>query len=208
METTDLRKNRRKFAPDETRLIAGDARRQRSHMAERAAAALAERKRAHGGLVQRKRERNPGEALAVPVATEHRHRARHFVRHLLEMILAMIIGMAALGAIWRAILAACGVDASAFRLHHVALVALVMAVDMTVPMVWWMRHRGHNWARGAEMAGAMFVPTLLLIGLLQLDAVSGDSLIGLEHALMLPAMLLVMFWRLDEYTRPHAQHAH
>jgi hypothetical protein len=74
-------------------------------------------------------------------------------------------------------------------------------------MVWWMRHRGHDWARGAEMAGAMFVPTLFLIGLLQLGAVSGDSLIGLEHALMLPAMLVVMVWRLDEYTRPHGRHA-
>ena len=126
-----------------------------------------------------------------------------FVRHLVEMIVAMMIGMAALGAVWRAILAACGADASTFSLHHAALVALVMAFDMTVPMVLWMRHRGHNWARGAEMAGAMFVPTLFLIGLLQLGAVSGDSLIGLEHALMLPAMLLVMLWRLDEYTAPH-----
>jgi hypothetical protein len=99
------------------------------------------------------------------------------------------------------------VDASDFKLRHAAVVALVMAFDMTVPMVWWMRHRGHDWARGAEMAGAMFVPTLFLIGLLQLGAVSGDSLIGLEHALMLPAMLVVMVWRLDEYTRPHGRHA-
>ena len=34
-----------------------------------------------------------------------------FVRHLVEMIVAMMIGMAALGAVWRAILAACGADA-------------------------------------------------------------------------------------------------
>jgi flagellar biosynthetic protein FliP len=129
------------------------------------------------------------------------------VRHLVEMILAMMIGMAALGAVWRGVLALCGANTSEFRLHHAAVVALVMAFDMTVPMVWWMRHRGHAWARGAEMAGAMFVPTLLLIALLQLDAVSGESLIGLEHALMLPAMLAVMFWRLDEYTRPHAHPA-
>ena len=132
-----------------------------------------------------------------------RNAARHFIRHLVEMILAMMIGMAALGAVWRAILALCDVDASDFRLRHAAIVALVMAFDMTVPMVWWMRHRGHSWARGGEMAGAMFVPTFVLIGLLQLDAVSGESLIGLEHALMLPAMLFVMFWRVSEYTRPH-----
>ena len=82
-----------------------------------------------------------------------------------------------------------------------------MAFDMTVPMVWWMRHRGHSWARGGEMAAAMFVPTFVLIGLLQFDAVSGESLIGLEHALMLPAVLVVKFRRLEEYTRPHGRAA-
>ncbi|MGH8836863.1 MAG: hypothetical protein ACRDWG_17975 [Actinomycetes bacterium] len=145
------------------------------------------------------------DAEPTPATTEHRHRVRHFVRHLIEMILAMMIGMAALGALWQVILTVCGVDVSAFSLHHPALFALVMALDMTVPMVWWMRHRGHNWARGAEMTAAMFVPTLFLIGLLQLGAISGDSLIGLAHMLMLPAMLLVMIWRLDEYTRPHTR---
>lgn len=134
-------------------------------------------------------------------------RASAFVRHFVEMLVAMMLGMCVLGGVWSGILAAWGTDVSAFRGDHVALVALVMALDMTVPMVWWMRYRGHNWRRGAEMAGAMFVPTLVLIGLLQLDAVSGDSLIGLEHALMLPAMLLVMLWRLDEYTR-HVPHRH
>ena len=136
-------------------------------------------------------------------STRKRTAVYRFVRHLVEMIVAMMIGMAALGALWRALLSVWVTDLSAFRLDHAALVALVMAFDMTVPMVWWMRHRGHNWARGTEMAGAMFVPTLLLIGLLHLGAISADSLIGLAHALMLPSMLLVMFWRLDAYTAPH-----
>jgi hypothetical protein len=187
MATEQLTRNRRKFAADETRFIGNG----------------------HGELSSigsLRREEDLLEAEAAPVGTEHRHRARHFVLHLVEMIVAMLIGMAALGAVWRVILAACDVDASDFRARHVAVVALVMAFDMTVPMVWCMRHRGHSWARGGEMAGAMFVPTLLLIGLLQLGAVAGDSLIGLQHALMLPAMLLVMFWRLDEYARPHTRH--
>lgn len=187
MATKQLPRNRRKFAAEEARFIAGG----------------------HAGVVSSKSVRGRAKDLldanAAPFAIEHRHRARHFVRHLVEMIVAMMIGMAALGALWRAIFAVCNVDASNFQLRHAAFVGLVMAFDMTVPMVLWMRHRGHNWARGGEMAGAMFVPTLLLIGLLQLGAVSGDSLIGLQHALMLPAMLLVMFWRLNEYTRPHGQ---
>jgi hypothetical protein len=189
MTTKQLTRNRGKFAAEETRFI-GDGLGELGSI----------------GLVARQAEQGLLEAEAAPVGSEHRHRARHFVRHLVEMIVAMMIGMAALGAVWRLILAACDVDASDFRLRHVGIVGLVMAFDMTVPMVWWMRHRGHSWARGGEMAGAMFVPTLLLVGLLELGAVSGDSLIGLQHALMLPAMLLVMFWRLDEYTRPHTRH--
>jgi hypothetical protein len=190
MATKQRPRNRRSFPADETRFI-GDG-----HGGVGSIESL--RRRPEAGLLQ---------AEAAPVGIEYQHRVRHFVRHLVEMIVAMMIGMAALGALWRAILAACDVDASDFKLRHAAVVALVMAFDMTVPMVWWMRHRGHDWARGAEMAGAMFVPTLFLIGLLQLGAVSGDSLIGLEHALMLPAMLVVMVWRLDEYTRPHGRHA-
>ena len=137
------------------------------------------------------------------IGTRKRTAVYRFARHLVEMIVAMMLGMAALGALWRALLSGWAVDLSAFSLDHAALVALVMAFDMTVPMVWWMRRRGHDWARAAEMAGAMFVPTLLLIGLLHVGAISADSLIGLEHGLMLPSMLLVMFWRLDAYTAPH-----
>ena len=144
---------------------------------------------------------NAGRAVSVSRATMTG--ALRFVLHLVEMILAMMVGMAALGALWRALLSIWVNDFSTFRLDHAALVAVVMAFDMTVPMVLWMRLRGHASARAAEMAGAMFVPTLFLIGLLYAGAISGGSLISLEHALMLPAMVLVMFWRLDEYTRPH-----
>jgi hypothetical protein len=153
------------------------------------------------------RSMGAAEAGADPVVSTHHHGARHFARHAVEMILAMMIGMAVLGALWRAILAIGGVETSTFRLDHPAVFALVMAFDMTLPMVLWMRHRGHNQARCAEMAGAMIIPTFLLVGLLQLGAISGDSLMGLEHALMLPAMFVVMLWRRDEYTRSHAPQA-
>jgi hypothetical protein len=66
-----------------------------------------------------------------------------------------------------------------------------------------MRYRGHDWARGAEMAGAMFVPTVLLLCLLEVGAMADDSVIGLQHALMLPAMLGVMLWRRQVYTHLH-----
>ena len=131
-----------------------------------------------------------------------------FTRHFIEMVVAMIIGMAALGALWGVVFSASGTDFDSFTDDHVVLVALAMAFDMTVPMVLWMRHRGHNWARGAEMAGAMFVPTSLVICLLEVGATSADSLIGLQHVVMLPAMLVVMLWRRSEYTRAHGPRLH
>ena len=123
-----------------------------------------------------------------------------FTRHFIEMVVAMIIGMAAFGALWSAVISASGTDFDSFTDDHVVLVALAMAFDMTVPMVLWMRHRGHNWARGAEMAGAMFVPTSLVICLLEVGATSADSLIGLQH--------VVMLWRRSEYTRAHGPRLH
>ncbi len=142
--------------------------------------------------------------LARPVpSTRRRASALRFGRHFGEMIVAMIVGMAALGALWRAVLSPWVSDFPGFTDEHVSLVALVMAFDMTVPMVGWMRFRGHDWARGAEMAGAMFVPTVLLLCLLEVGAMADDSVIGLQHALMLPAMLGVMLWRREAYTHAH-----
>ncbi len=37
----------------------------------------------------------------------------------------------------------------------------LMGFNMTVPMVLWMRHRGHDWARSGEMAASMVVPSLI-----------------------------------------------
>ena len=42
--------------------------------------------------------------------------------------------------------------------HHDSL--LVVAAGMTVPMVAWMRYRGHSWHSCAGMAAAMVVPVI------------------------------------------------
>jgi hypothetical protein len=131
-----------------------------------------------------------------------------FTRHFIEMVVAMIVGMAALGALWGAVVSASGTEFDSFTDDHVVLVALAMAFDMTVAMVLWMRYRGHNWARGAEMGGAMFAPTFVVICMLEFGATSADALIGLQHAVMLPAMLVVMLWRRSEYTRAHRPGPH
>src|SRR5439155_5259897 len=103
----------------------------------------------------------------------HGKRSRRFVRHLLEMVVAMMLGMVVLGMAFRGLhglLFGGGFDAAFQR--HVALSSLAMAFNMTLPMVLWMRHRGHGWERGGEMAAAMFVPALALLALYGLGAIS------------------------------------
>lgn len=123
----------------------------------------------------------------------------HFLRHLGEMTLAMMVGMAVLGGVFRGVVAAAGVDYADARLRLPALFALVMAFNMSAPMAWWMRRRGHGWGYTAEMSAAMFVPVLALIPPLWLGAISGETLSGVQHAVMIPSMVVVMLRRRREF---------
>jgi hypothetical protein len=120
----------------------------------------------------------------------------HFIRHYLEMVIAMLLGMAVLGIPGFIALEAAGVDTEA-----AGVLLWGMALSMTVPMVAWMRHRGHGWLPCWEMAAAMIVPTMGALALLEAGAL-GDAhaAMGVQHVVMFPAMLGVMLLRRDEYT--------
>jgi len=76
-----------------------------------------------------------------------------------------------------------------------------MAATMTLPMIPWMRWRGHGWRPCLEMAAAMVVPALAVIALLEAGIVEGIGvLMTIEHVAMLVAMLLVMLARPNEYS--------
>jgi hypothetical protein len=131
---------------------------------------------------------------------------RHFVRHYAEMVVAMFLGMGVLWVPSRWALNAAGMSSS--ELHHdaPALMLLWMAVIMTVPMVAWMRHRGHGWRPNAEMAASMLLPTFAVIGVLAAGLVDDVMvLMSIEHVVMLPSMLVAMLLRREEYTG-HAHH--
>ncbi len=74
-----------------------------------------------------------------------------------------------------------------------------MSVSMTAPMVVWMRHRGHAWARAAEMATAMLVPAIALVALLPSGAIDGEALVQMQHGAIIPSMLAVMLVRRRDY---------
>ncbi|HYZ61495.1 MAG TPA: hypothetical protein VE650_03505 [Acetobacteraceae bacterium] len=84
---------------------------------------------------------------------------KHFIRHYVEMVVAMFLGMALLGLPTEWALGAFGSSWSDLHHNAPALMLLVMAVIMTVPMVGWMAYRGHGRRPNAEMAASMFLPT-------------------------------------------------
>ncbi|MGZ6674080.1 MAG: hypothetical protein ACXVFM_17200, partial [Solirubrobacteraceae bacterium] len=134
--------------------------------------------------------------------------ARHFVRHYIEMVVAMFLGMVVLGVPAGWALGAVGSSWSELNTDAPALMLLGMAATMTVPMVGWMRYRGHGWRANTEMSASMLVPTFAAIALLGASVVDDIGvLLVVEHVAMLLGMLGVMLLRPAEYTHHHA-HAH
>jgi hypothetical protein len=122
-----------------------------------------------------------------------------FLMHFGEMVLAMLLGMAAFIVVNSAILIPMGFPYLSSRLYPEAY-SLAMAVAMTIPMVAWMCIRKHPWRMSAEMAGAMIVPTVLLIAVCSIGHLPSAVLLTGTHILMLPAMLAVMLYRWSDYT--------
>jgi flagellar biosynthetic protein FliP len=120
----------------------------------------------------------------------------HFVRHYLEMVLAMAAGMMAY-----AMLFGRGMAFTGYRDEA------LMAAFMTVPMVAWMRYRGHTWRQAAEMAAAMVVPMAVVVILGAGRPGVSDRAIGVaSHAAMLLGMLALMVVRRADYAHAGACH--
>ena len=118
---------------------------------------------------------------------------RAFIRHYGEMVAAMLAGMAVYGGL----LTLAGVEVAEMS-AEVRLLA--MAFAMTVPMVAWMRYRGHGWTPAWEMSGVMIAPAMAAIGLLWAGLVEDiGALLAIEHTVMFAAMLAVMLARREEY---------
>lgn len=151
-------------------------------------------------------EPNHDPGLLQHVATSHRRQsaadARHFLRHFAETFVAMMVGMMALGALDSGILSAAGTTVTHVKTSAPEAFALVMALNMTVGMTLWMRHRRHSWSMCAEMAGAMFLPATVALLLFWCSVVHTRSVGAVEMLAMLPAMLAAMLYRRAEYSRP------
>jgi hypothetical protein len=129
-----------------------------------------------------------------------------FIRHYIEMVVVMFVGMVVLGLPAEAGLQAVGSATSELKETAPAVVFLGMGAAMTIPMVAWMRFRGHRWQPTLEMAASMVIPTLVAIALLAAGVAGFGALMGLEHVAMLLGMLVAMLLRVDEYAGHHHHH--
>ena len=128
------------------------------------------------------------------------HPKRNFARHYVEMVVVMVGGMVVLGAPAGWLMGAFGTSWSQLS---PAMMVLVMAVTMTAPMVAWMRFRGHAWRPTAEMAASMVLPAFAAMALAWTVVTAVGTLMVVEHAAMLAAMLVAMLVRRDEYMGAH-----
>jgi flagellar biosynthetic protein FliP len=112
------------------------------------------------------------------------------------MVVVMFAGMFALMPPTGMLLSAFGTSWS--RLSP-AMNMFVMALTMTVPMIGWMRYRGHSSRANLEMAASMLVPTFAVMALLSAGVGTSGALMVPEHLAMLACMLLVMLLRRAEY---------
>lgn len=133
--------------------------------------------------------------LAAHIRKPHPGSRFHFVRHLVEMLLAMLAGMM-LGAFLFA--TALGTSVPEARREHAVAWVLVMALDMTVPMVAVMLYRRHSWRSAGEMAAAMILPALPIVAL-QLHHVVSGSGGGLYMNASMLAMIALITYRRNEY---------
>jgi hypothetical protein len=129
--------------------------------------------------------------------------AARFVAHYVEMVVAMAAGMLVLHPAWTVAIAA---TTPTSVLRSIEVDTLVMATAMSVPMVAWMRHRGHGWVPAAEMSLAMYAGFVVLYPLMWAGVVSDAEVMSYGHVLMLGFMLLAMLWRRHEYTTTHHDH--
>ena len=148
----------------------------------------------------------PQHVTSVPV------RMWHFVRHLLEMCVAMCVGIGVLGVVYTWAAGLFGIANPYVRFPELS--ALVLAFNMTAPMVAWMRFRRMAWRPIAEMSSAMVVEVFAILVLYWVGVLANEPIGSLstlwpwQHGLMMPAMLAAMLFRLDVYTGSMHHQAH
>jgi hypothetical protein len=132
--------------------------------------------------------------------------AGRFLAHLLEMCMVMCAGAVVLSVVFFGAAGLLGYADLPQRAPELS--ALVVALNLSLPMAAWMRFRGMAWRPTLEMSGSTMLVGLLLIAGYWLDIVAKSSLIEVQASLACPVMLAVMLLRFRLYSSHTRRHAH
>ena len=138
--------------------------------------------------------------IQAPVAprASRRRQSGHFVLHYFEMCVPMCVGFAVGDLVYFWAAGLLGYSEPFRQLPELSV--MVVTFTMTAPMTAWMLFRGMPRRATGEMSAAMPALALVLLALGWLTIVPKGELALLEHGLMMPVMLIPMFFRLDLYT--------
>ena len=142
------------------------------------------------------------DALVPPLS--RRSQVGHFFLHYFEMCAPMCIGFAIGDLLYFSIAGLFGYSDPFGDLPVLSVV--VVTFTMTAPMTAWMLFRGMPRRATIEMSATMPVLAVVLLVFGWLCFVPMGDLALLEHGLMMPAMLVPMFFRLDLYTSRQSVH--
>jgi uncharacterized membrane protein YozB (DUF420 family) len=159
-----------------------------------------------GRGVAAKTARAGGAAHEAARTISRRRQTAHFVRHFLEMCAPMCIGFVVGDLVYFWAAEQQGYTEPFRQLPELSV--LVVTLTMTAPMTAWMLFRGMSRRATAEMSAVMPALAIVLLALGWLAIVPKGDLALLEHGLMMPAMLVPMFVRLDLYTRRTGHSGH
>jgi len=130
--------------------------------------------------------------------------AGRFMLHLVEMCMVMCAGAVVLSVLFFGGAALLGYDDLPRTAPELSVLAI--AVNLSVPMLVWMRVRGMAWRPTLEMSGSTMVVGLLLIAAYWTDVVGRDNLIELQTSLACPVMIAAMLLRFRLYSAGHSGH--
>jgi len=133
-----------------------------------------------------------------------RGRIGRFTLHFFEMCAPMCVGFAIGDLIYFWAAGRFGYSHPFKDLPELSVV--VITFTMTAPMVAWMVYRGMQQRAVAEMAAVMPVLAAALLVFGWVSVLPMGDLALWEHGLMMPAMLVPMFLRLDLYTSKQSHH--
>lgn len=128
-----------------------------------------------------------------------------FGLHLLEMCMVMCAGAVVLSVLFfgaASLLGYTDLPTSAPELS-----VFVIALNLSLPMLAWMRYRGMAWQPTLEMAGSTMVVGLALIAAYWMDLVARTSLVEIQTSLACPVMVAVMLVRFRLYSGSHTAHS-